>query len=114
MVTVKKNKTVQWLKSLPNEQQEKLTIFAMQERSEVSQAHKKEDRDIWQKRQELMVQAKRRRDLLEQKAQMERERLSTVHVISSVAELDQVFADIDDSGESASKNCKKKLAILKE
>ena len=60
------------------------------------------------------MQAKQQRDLLEKKVQIEREKPFTVHVIKSVAELDQVFADIDDSGESASKKCKKKLAVVKE
>ena len=61
-----------------------------------------------------MILAKQRREVLEKKAAAERAMLSTIHVISTVDELEQVFADIDDSEGSSNAKSKKKLAVLKD
>ena len=71
-------------------------------------AYKEEQIKVKRRRQELMIQAKERRELLEKKAAEERESLSKIHLITSVEELELLFADIDDSeGSAASKSNKK-------
>ena len=114
MVAVKKNKTIKWLQTLPEAQQDDLTLFAMQKRRDVTVAYKEEQIKLKRRRQELMIQAKERRELLEKKAAEERESLSKIHLITSVEELELLFADIDDSEGSAASKSNKKLAILKE
>ncbi len=53
MVTVKKNKTMKWLQILPEAEQDNLTLFAM------PMAYKEEQSKLENKRQELMIPAKR-------------------------------------------------------
>ena len=77
-------------------------------------AYKEEKIKLKKRRQELMIQAKKRRELLEKKAAEERELLSKIHLITSVKELELLFAEIDDSEGSAASKSNKKLAILKE
>ena len=103
MVAVKKNKTIKWLQTLPEAQQDDLTLFAMQKRRDVTVAYKEEQIKLKRRRQELMIQAKERRELLEKKAAEERESLSKIHLITSVEELELLFADIDDSEGSAAR-----------
>jgi len=50
-----------------------------------------------------MLQAHEKRVQLENKAALEKERLSKVHIISSVDELDQVISNIDSMDESTQK-----------
>ena len=114
MVAVKKNKTMKWLQTLPEAQQDDLTLFAMRKRRDVAMAYSEEQSKLKNRRQELMIQAKRRRELLEKKAAEEREALSKIHLITSVEELERLFADIDDSEGSAASKSNKKLAVLKE
>jgi len=79
---VKKNKTIDWLKSLPEAKQDDLTMFAMKKRADVAKAYTEEQSSLKCRRQELMLKAKRRRELLKKKAAAEKEKLSKVHIIS--------------------------------
>ena len=110
MVTAKKNKTVQWLKALPEGHQNDLTLCAMRRKQAVAKTYRQEQCEVKQRRQEAMIQAKQRRELLEKKAADEREALTKVHIITSVTELEQVIADIDASDGSVAGKNNKKLA----
>ena len=105
---------MKWLQTLPEAQQNVLTLFAMRKRLDVAMAYREEQSKLKNRRQELMIQAKRHTELLEKKAAEEREALSKIHPITSVEELEQLFADIDDSEGSAASKSNKKLAVLKQ
>ena len=60
-----------------------------------------------------MIQAKRRRDAVQLRAEKERNQLSQLHLITSPEELTQALAEVDKSNVSASKKKAKKLDILK-
>ena len=77
MVTVKKNKTIKWLQSLPDTQQDDLALFAMRKRRDVTKTYNEKQSKLKNKQQELMIQAKTRRELLEKKAAEEKEALSS-------------------------------------
>ena len=105
---------MKWLHSLPETQQDDLTLFAMRARHDVTKAKREDQSKLKKKRQELMSQAKTRRELLEKKAAEEKASLSKIHLITSVKELEQLFADIDNTQCSFASKDKQKLAILKE
>lgn len=88
LVAVKKNKTIKWLDDLPESKQDDITLLAMMSRHQIKALDKKEQDELQLKRQELMLRAKNRREFLERKAAMEREKLSEIHVITSVVELE--------------------------
>lgn len=67
MVTIKKNKTMQWLKELPESQQDNVTLLAMKNRHGVTATYKKQEDGHQLKRQESMLRAKVRRDMLEKR-----------------------------------------------
>ena len=99
---------MKWLQTLPEAQQDDLTLFAMQKRHDVATAYNKTKSELKSRRQEHMQQARRHREMLQKKAAEEREVLSKIHCIRSVEELERFFADIDDSeGSATSKNNKK-------
>ncbi len=99
LVSVKKNQTIKWLENLPDSKQDEITLLAMKSRQQMNEEHKNEQDEIQRKRQELMIKAKKRRDMIEMKATMERERLSEIHVITSEVEFEQMFIDIDSSAD---------------
>jgi len=114
IVTVKKNKTIQWLNALEQEQQQNITEMAAKNRKRVHKNDQYEEKRISERRRELMLQAHEKRIQLENKAALEKERLSKIHIISSVDELDQVISNIDDMDESTQKKHHRKMKILKE
>ncbi len=71
MVTVKKNKRIKWLQSLPEAQQDELTLFAMRRRRDVVKSYSEGQSKLKKRRQELMIQVKTRREQLEKKAAKE-------------------------------------------
>ena len=73
LVGVKKNKTIKWLSNLSESNQDDVTLLAMKSRQQANILHKKEKEEVAHKRQQLMLQAKKRHDVLEKKAGMERE-----------------------------------------
>ena len=105
---------MKWLHSLPETQQDDLTLLAMRARRDVTKANCEDQRKLKKKRQELMSQAKTRGELLEKKAAEEKASLSKIHLITSVKELKQMFADIDNTQCSSASKEKHKLAVLKE
>ena len=60
-----------------------------------------------------MVQAKKRREALQQIAKKERDELAKLHLITSPEELAQAVAEIDKTSNSTSKKKSMKLNLLK-
>lgn len=113
LVQVKKNKTVQWLDTLPPEQQERIVELARKSRVDVAKACKDADSQRSMLRREKMMREKCRRDALEKRAAMEKERLSKLHLMA-FDELKITLSKIGEEDISNAKKTKKKLALIRE
>ena len=113
LVQVKKNHTMQWLDSLPEDQQVELLDLAVQERPKLVAAQNQFQKEIDKQRQQSMLQANVRRETLKLKAQKERDELLEHHLITTSQELKQTMVGVDAENLSAQKKKAKKLAILK-
>ena len=113
LIEVKKNKTIQWIDHLPENQFKTVVNYAVQKKEQVRLEYREEEAARSNQRREHMIQAKRRRDALQLRAEKERNELSQLHLITSPDELTQALADVDKSNISASKKKAKKLDILK-
>jgi hypothetical protein len=70
--------------------------------------------DRRQFRQDKMIREKTRRDALQKRAAEEKEKVSRVHLITSVDELKGALSEIDEENVSAVKKGQKKRALLRE
>ena len=113
LIEVKKNKTIQWINHLPEDQFKTVVNYAIQKRGQVRLEYREEEAARSNQRREQIVQAKRRRDALQLRAEKERNKLSQLHLIASPEELTQALAKVDKNNVSASKKKAKKLDILK-
>lgn len=77
-----KNKTMQWMNHLPEDQFETVVDYAVKRRKDVMREYQEEERVRSKQRCELMVQAKKRREALQQRAKKERDELSQLHLIT--------------------------------
>ena len=99
---------MQWLDSLPSDQQHDIVELARKSRVQVKKAYNNAEDDRRKFRQERMIQEKKRRDVLQKRAADERARLSKIHVIASMDELKDALSEIDEQSISASKKAQKK------
>ena len=113
LIEVKKNKTMQWMNHLPEDQFETVVDYAVKRRKDVMRECQEEERVRSEHRCEQMVRAKRRREALQQRVKKERNELSQLHLITSPEELAQALAEIDKTDISVSKKKAKKLDLLK-
>ena len=115
MVQIKKNKTMEWLDNLPNTEQEDIVRMAMKNKREVAKSYKELKNEVSQKRRDHLVQKNKERELAKQKREKEIEKLSKIHLINSVSELNNALSYIDDNPDfSNSKKKAKKTELLKE
>ena len=114
LIEVKKNKTMKWYAGLSQDEQEHIGRLAVRERSNVVKQYKDEQALLAESRRERMLKDKRERDMKEKKAAVEREKLSNVHLISSVHELEQTLSNIDEEAITARAKAAKKRGIIKE
>ena len=113
MIQVKKNKTIEWLHELPSTEQDKVVELAVARRAQVSKESKEEDLRNSNQRREKMKQAHTRRQALERRAQQEREKLLSLHLITTSNELFKAVSDIDHMTTSTSKKKQEKLSLLR-
>ena len=100
-----KNKTIEWISHLPEDQFENVVDYAMKRKGTFERSSR---RVRSKQRREQMVQAKKRREALQRRAEKERNELSQLHLITSLEELAEI-----NKANSASKKKAKKLDILK-
>ena len=112
LVQLKKNKTMQWLHSLPDEQQIQVIDLAVESRQAVQKECKHEEQQRAIVRRQNMAQAHIRREAVKQKAQQERNQLSQQHLITSSDELYQAILDIDKKCISATKKAALKRSLV--
>ena len=113
LVQLKKNHTLQWLDTLPKEQQIEVLDLAVQEKPKVDAEQQRAQKAVSEQRQLNLFVANKRREAMKRKAQKERDELSEHHLITSSLELKQAMLDIDAEGIAASKKKSKKLLLLK-
>ena len=113
MIQVKKNKTIQWLQDLSSTEQDKVVELAVRWRAEVSKESKEEDLKNSNQRREKMKQAHIRRQALKKRAQQEREKLLSLHLITSSNELLKAVSDIEHKTISTAKKKQEKLSLLR-
>ena len=104
---------MQWLDALPSDQQHNIVELARKSRIQVKKAYKSaEDRQKF--RQEKTIREKNRRDALQRQAAEEKDRLSKVHLITSMDELKGTLSEIDEESISVVKKGRNKRALLRE
>ena len=94
---------MQWLDSLPEDQQVELLDLAVQERPKVVAARNQFQKEISEQRQQLILQANVRRETLKLKAQKERNELLEHHLITTSQELKQTMVAADRKPEGGQK-----------
>ena len=114
LIQVKKNKTMQWFHNLPEDQRSFIVHLAVRRRREVMKQIKEEDRVRSRKRRDKLIHEKQRREVLLQRTTKEKEKLATLHLITSSAELCDALSDIDSEDSSAKKKAEKKRTLLRD
>ena len=105
---------MQWLDALPSHQQHNIVELARKSRVHVKKTYKSAEEDRQKLRQEKMIREKNHRDVLQKRASDEEDRLSKVHLITSMDELKGMLSEIDEESISAVKKGQKKRASLRE
>lgn len=107
LIQVKKNKTMRWLHELPDDKHDTVIELAVKRRKTVTQLDKEGAAQRSKLRREKMVRENCRREALKRRAAREKDRLSTLHLITSTDELKKCLSDI---------GCckKKKLALIRD
>ena len=113
LVSVKKNKAMEWLDKLPGEQQLEVLDLAVESRKLVREECKEMEKETTKKRLQNLKQAHIRREALKQKAELEKERLSNVHLVTSSEELHEGLANIDRQNATASQKRALKLSFMR-
>ena len=113
LVEVKKNKTLQWLGSLTNDQQCEVIDLAVKKRLSVQREYKSEEEQRIKQRRQNMVQANVRREAMKRKEKLERDELSQQHLITTPDELCQALLDIESLPLTAAKMKAQKLSLIK-
>lgn len=105
---------MQWLDILPRDQQCNIVELARKNRVKVKKAFQSAENDRSKLRQEKMIREKNCRDDLQKRAAEERERLSKIHMITSVDELKGILSEIDGDIISTAKKAQKKRTLIRE
>ena len=108
MIQVKKNKSIDWLQTLPQTELENVVDLAVRRKAEVSRESKEDQRNSDQRREKLK-KARVRRQAFQLRSQKERDKLLQLHLITSRDELHKAVRDIDHMTTSYSKKKKEKL-----
>ena len=114
LIEVKKNHTMKWFNELPKERQNTIIELAVKRRKEVREDFKEMQKIVSKKRQVRMLEQKKKADYTRKKQTAEMEKLSSLHLITSVTEFETVLSNIKDEGLSTRKENEKILNLLKE
>ena len=114
LVQVKKNKVLQWLEEIPDDQQAKVLDLAFECREDVKRKRVKEEEVRSKHRRERMQQDHTRKEAIKYKEQKEKDRLSQLHLITSPRELDEAIIRINDKEQNSSKRKAKIFSLLRE
>ena len=114
LIESKKNKTMQWLGELVQQERDQIVGLAVKSRVKVKKDYREEQEQIKSHRSKKLLEQKQRKDALKRRAQEEVNKLGTLHLITSVTELQEALASIDESELSAAKKRNEKISLLKD
>jgi hypothetical protein len=114
LIQVKKNKTLEWLSNLPDDQKDSIVDLAQKNRVQVRKDYRETEIEVNKLRQEKMIKEKCRRDILMKKATEEKEQLSKLYLITSPDELTTVITEIEKEKISNTRKRQKQLAKIRE
>lgn len=114
LILAKKNGTIQWLNGLPSNEQRDIVSLARKRRVEVAKSSREAAQERSKIRREKIVREKHRRDVLEERAAKEKERLSNLHLVTSCEELKSILLEIEEESISATKKAQKKRKTIRE
>lgn len=112
LVQLKKNKTMQWLQELPDEQQVQVVDMAVEMRQKVRKELQDEEEQRAKERRENMVHSHTRKEALKRKMKEVR-KLSQLHLITTSEELHQAVRDIDGKSLSTARKTAQKRSLIK-
>ena len=92
-----KNKTLKWLLNLPGDEQSALVNLAVKQRRFVSKECWEEEKMRSQQRQQKMLEENAKRVALEKKLREEKDKLSQLHLVTSLDELKELLAIDEDT-----------------
>ena len=113
LIESKKNKTMQWLGELVQQERDQIVGLAIKSRMKVKD-YREEQEQIKSHRSKKLLEQKQRKDALKRRAQEEVNKLGKLHLITSVTELQEALASIDESESSAAKKRNEKISLLKD
>lgn len=114
LIQLKKNKTMEWLHHLPEGEQEQVIDLAVKRRKDVQKDCKDQAEQRRELRRKNMMEAHMRREGMKQKAQLEKDSLSQLHLITTIEELHEEIAAIDKKRLSAAKKAAQKRSLIQE
>ena len=112
LIEVQKNKTMQWLEELREEKQQRVLDLAVECRRKMLKERKEKNVRRGEKRREQILQAHVRRQVLQQRSQKEKDKLSELHLITTPEELSEAIQEIDKEDLSRMKRIAQKLTLL--
>ena len=110
LIQVKKNKTMQCLHELSDDQRKTIIELAVKRRVEVERLYKEAEAQRSKQRREKLIDQNRHREASQAALKREKERLSSLHLITSMDELKKKLSEIDNEANSK----KKKLSLIRE
>lgn len=113
LVQMKKNKTLEWLDTLPQQQQNSIVDLAVQRRKQVLESCKEDAKERATKRQQNLMQTHTRREALKTKKLAEKEKLIQHHLISSPDELFDAIAQLEAANSTAAKRKSATIQLIK-
>ena len=114
LVEVQKNKTMAWLKTLPETEKEKAINVSQMKRRIVESTIKEDEQCLKEKRIKKLVNDKKRAEEKQERRQSEIEKLRNIPIINSISSLDEELDKInEDTSITIPGKERKKLEILK-
>ena len=88
---------MEWLNDLPSTKQEEIVRMAMKNKDKVAKTYQEHKDEVSQKRQDHLVQMHKEREIARQKKDKEIEKLSKIHLVTSISELNDALFSIDEN-----------------
>ena len=113
LVQVKRNETLKWLSSLPDDEQSEIVDLAVKQRRFVTRECNEDIKSRAELRQQRMLQENAKRLAKELKVREQREKLCQCHLITSSDELIEELLAIEKEATSVGQRKNKKVQLLK-
>ena len=114
LVKVKKNKTMKWLDSLPDDHQTKVIDLSVESRQAVRGEHVETEKEVAKRRQEHLINSHLHHEAMKRKAKLDRDQLSQLHLVTTSRELHEILSDIESKSATATQKKVEKRSFLSE